>query len=191
MPHHYDAHDYDKLLRWRDALRAAPPTAAGFPAMALFLVRPNDTAAHEIFRRYRTEFEARGASFAQLVIFGMHGVSAAVRALLRSAGLSESDLPAMLLATSGDSAAPATVAITLPAGDSLAVGNDANSNSGGDGACDYLAPWPDVLDRIRITGHGSPLRLMGVPGRRLDGVDLGGLAMAALSATAGPVGMTR
>ena len=181
MPHHYDAHDHDKLLRWRDELRAAPPSAGGFPAMALFLVRPNDTAAHEIFRRYRTEFEQREASFAQLVIFGMHGVSSVVRALLRSAGRSENDLPAMLIAESGDSNAPATVAITLPAGDSLAVGNDPN----GDGACDYLAPWQDALDRVRITRHGSPLRLDGVQGRRLEGVDLGGLAMDALSAAAG------
>ena len=185
MPHHYDAHDHDKLLRWRDELRAAPPSAGGFPAMALFLVRPNDTAAHEIFRRYRTEFEQREASFAQLVIFGMHGVSATVRALLRAAGLSESDLPAMLLAPSGDSDATAAVAVTLPAGDSLAVGNDANSNSGGDGACDYLAPWQDALDRVRITRYGSPLRLMGIQGRRLEGVELGGLAMDALSAAAG------
>ena len=185
MPHHYDAHDHDKLLRWRDELGAVPPAADGFPAMALFLVRPTDTAAHEIFRRYRTEFERRGASFAQLVIFGMHGVSSAVRALLRSAGLSESDLPAMLLAPSGDSGATAAVAITLPAGANLAGVADANSNSGSDGACDYLAPWQDALDRIRITRQGSPLRLMGVQGRRLEGMHPGRLAMDALSATAG------
>ena len=189
MPHHYDAHDHDKLLRWRDELCAVPPTADGFPAMALFLVRPTDTAAHEIFRRYRTEFEQRGASFAQLVIFGMHGVSSAVRALLRSAGLSESDLPAMLLAPSGDSTATAAVAITLPAGANLAgvadANSNSNSNSGSDGACDYLAPWQDALDRIRITRQGSPLRLMGVQGRRLEGMHLGRLAMDALSAAAG------
>ena len=180
MPHHYDAHDHDKLLRWGDELRANPPADSGFPAMALFLVRPADTAAHEIFRRYRAEFEPRGASFAQLVIFGMHGVSAAVRALLRQAGLSESDLPLMLLAPSGKSGnATATVAITLPTGDSLAGGADPN----GDGTCDYLAPWQDALDRIRITryGNGSPLRLMGIQGRRLDEVDIGELAMGALA----------
>lgn len=183
MSHHYDAHDHDKLLRWRDALRAASPSADGFPAMALFLVRPTDTAAHEIFRRYRTEFEQRGASFAQLVIFGMHGVSSAVRALLRPAGLSESDLPLMLLpaSPSGDSNTPAAVAITLPAGESLAGSDDPN----GDGTCDYLSPWQDALDRIRITRYDSPLRLAGVQGRRLDGVDLSRLATDALSAAAG------
>ena len=178
MSHHYDAHDQDKLLRWQDELRANPPADGAFPALALFLVRPADTAAHEIFRRYRAEFEPRGASFAQLVIFGMHGVSAAVRALLRQAGLFESDLPLMLLAPS--SAATATIAITLPTGDSLAGGDDPN----GDGTCDYLAPWQDALDRIRITryGNGSPLRLRGVQGRPLDGVDIGDLARGALSA---------
>ena len=183
MPHHYDTHDHDKLLRWRDALYAAPPAADGFPAMVLFLVRPTDAAAHEIFRRYRTEFEQRGASFAQLVIFGMHGVSAAVRALLRPAGLSESDLPLMLLAPSpaGDGSTTDTVAITLPAGDSLAGSDDLN----GDGTCDYLAPWQDALDRIRITRYGSPLRLTGIQGRQLGEVDLSGLATDALSAAAG------
>ena len=66
MSHHYDAHDQDKLLRWQDELRANPPADNAFPALALFLVRPADTAAHEIFRRYRAEFEPRGASFAQI-----------------------------------------------------------------------------------------------------------------------------
>ena len=180
MSHHYDAHDHDKLLRWQDELGANPAADSAFPALALFLVRPADTAAHEIFRRYRAEFEPRGASFAQLVIFGMHGVSTAVRALLRQAGLSESDLPLMLLAPSAAPSgnATATVAITLPTGDSLAGGDDPN----GDGSCDYLAPWQDALDRIRITryGNGSPLRLRGVQGRPLDGVDLGALARGAI-----------
>ena len=108
----------------------------------------------------------------------MHGVSATVRALLRQSGLTETDLPLMLLAPSGNTTA--TVAITLPTGDSLAGGDDPN----GDGTCDYLAPWQDALDRIRITryGNGSPLRLMGVQGRRMDGVDLGGLATGSLDA---------
>lgn len=175
MPHHYDAHDHDKLLRWRDDLQNSPLAAAGFPAVALFLVKPTATAAHEIFRRYRAEFERREASFAHLVIFGMHGVSAAVRALLESAGLAENDLPVMLLAPAADPAA--AVAVQLPAGESLQGGHDPN----GDGTCDYLPPWQDVLDRIRITGDGRPLRLMGVQGRRLAQVDLRELPTAALA----------
>ena len=178
MSHHYDEHDHDKLMRWRDDLSATSLADGDFPAMALFLVKPRATGSHEIFRRFRTEFEQREAGFAHLVIFGMHGVSATVRGLLSQSGLSESDLPVMMLAPASDP--DSVVALTLPSGESLEGGDDPN----GDGACDYLAPWQDVLDRIRITKNGRPLRLMGVQGRKLDGVDLSKLAFAALETTA-------
>ena len=178
MSHHYDAHDYDKLTRWRTDLLANPIGGDGFPALALFLVKPQATGAHKIFRRYRSEFEPRNAGFAHLVIFGMHGISATVRRLLVQAGLSEADLPTLLLAPATDPTA--TVAIKLPSGDSSDGGDDPNGN----GTCDYLPPWQDVLDRIRITKDGRILRLMGIQGRRLDGVDLTGMAAAALSDTA-------
>ena len=61
MSHHYDEHDHDKLLRWREDLRGAAIDGDGFPAMALFLVKPQATGSHEIFRRYRAEFEQRDA----------------------------------------------------------------------------------------------------------------------------------
>ena len=83
MSHHYDAHDHDKLLR----------CASDFPAMVLFLVKPQTTGSHEIFRRYRAEFEQRNAPFANLVICGMHGVSDTVRNLLARTAISESDCP--------------------------------------------------------------------------------------------------
>ena len=178
MSHHYDEHDHDKLLRWRDDLRANSIVDGEFPAMALFLVKPQAAGSHEIFRRFRAEFEQRDASFAHLVIFGMHGVSSTVRGLLEQTGLTESDLPVMLLAPAAEPAA--VIAVQLPAGESLEGGDDPN----GDGTCDYLAPWQDVLDRIRITKRGRPLRLMGVQGRKLDGPDLRGLPAAALETVA-------
>ena len=177
MSHHYDEHDHDKLLRWRDDLRDTAIDSEGFPAMALFLVKPQATGAHEIFRRYRAEFEQRDASFAHLVIFGMHGVSSTVKGLLEQIGLSEDDLPVML-APAADSSA--VVAVRLPSGESLEGGDDPN----GDGTCDYLAPWQDALDRIRITKDGRILRLMGVQGRKLNGPDLREVAAATLAPAA-------
>ncbi len=176
MSHHYDEHDHDKLLRWRDDLQDAAFAQCDFPAMALFLVKPQAKGSHEIFRRYRAEFEQRGASFAHLVIFGMHGVSATVRALLDRTGLAEADLPVMMLAPAVEP--NSVIAVQLPDGESLEGGDDPN----GDGTCDYLAPWQDALDRIRITKAGRQLRLMGVQGRRLDGPDLRDLPVAALAA---------
>ena len=179
MSHHYDQHDHEKLLRWRDDLAGASIEPDGFPAMALFLVKPNATGSHDIFRRYRNEFEKRDASFAHLVVFGMHGVSATVRGLLDQAGLSEDELPVMMLAPAAD---PCSVtAVRLPPGESIEGADDPN----GGGTCDYLAAWQDVLDRISITRPGRPLRLMGVQGQKLAGVDLRELAGAALGATAG------
>ena len=178
MSHHYDEHDHDKLLRWRDDLQSTVIDAGGFPAMALFLVKPQATGAHEIFRRYRTEFEQRDASFAHLVIFGMHGVSTTVKGLLEQTGLSEDDLPVMMLAPAADPAA--VVAVRLPSGEGLEGGDDPN----GDGTCDYLAPWQDALDRIRITKDGRILRLMGVQGQKLSGTDLREVAAATLAPAA-------
>ncbi len=178
MSHHYDEHDHDKLLRWSSNLRDTAIDADGFPAMALFLVKPQATGAHEIFRRYRAEFEQRDASFAHLVIFGMHGVSTTVKGLLEQTGLSEDDLPVMMLAPAADPSA--VIAVRLPSGESLEGGDDPN----GDGTCDYLAPWQDALDRIRITKDGRILRLMGVQGRKLNGPDLREVAAATLAPAA-------
>ena len=178
MSHHYDEHDHDKLLRWSNDLRDTAIDSDGFPAMALFLVKPQATGAHEIFRRYRAEFEQREASFAHLVIFGMHGVSITVKGLLEQVGLSEDDLPVMMLAPAADPSA--VVAVRLPSGESLEGGDDPN----GDGTCDYLAPWQDALDRIRITKDGRILRLMGVQGRKLNGPDLREVAAATLAPAA-------
>ena len=84
----------------------------------------------------------------------------------------------MLLAPAADPAA--ITAVQLPAGESLEGGDDPN----GDGTCDYLAPWQDALDRIRITRRGRPLRLRGVQGRQLDGPDLRTLPAVAVESVA-------
>ena len=175
MSHHFDAHDHDKLARWQGEMAGVDMAGGEFPATALFLVKPTATGAHEVFRKFRGVFEERNAPFANLVVFGMHGVSATVRALLQQAGLSESDLPVLLMAPINE--LDNSIALTLPSGESLEGGDDPN----GDGTCDFVAPWQDVLDRIRITRDGRPLRLMGVQGRKLPGVNITRLADAALA----------
>ncbi len=175
MSHHFDAHDHDKLARWQGEMAGADMAGGAFPATALFLVKPTATGAHEVFRKFRGVFEERNAPFANLVVFGMHGVSATVRALLQQAGLSEGDLPVLLMAPINE--LDNSIALTLPSGESLEGGDDPN----GDGACDFVAPWQDVLDRIRITRDGRPLRLMGVQGSKLPGVNITRLADAALA----------
>lgn len=88
-----DAHDRDKLRRWQQELTgSAPPGPAVY---VLFLVSEQDTAAHDIFRDFRRSFEQRNAGFANLVIFGQHGVSSTVRLMLAELGLSEAGLPVL------------------------------------------------------------------------------------------------
>ena len=175
MPHHYDEHDHDKLVRWRQELASAKSQLDEFPAVALFLVKPQSTGAHDIFRKYRTVFEERNAPFENLVVFGMHGISETVRGLLEQAGLTETELPVLLMASTAE--LDNCIALTLPYGESLEGGDDPN----GDGTCDFMAPWQDVLDRIRITRDGRILRLMGVQGRRMTGVNIAKLAGSMLS----------
>ena len=175
MSHHYDEHDHDKLVRWRQELASAKSQLDEFPAAALFLVKPQSTGAHDIFRKYRTVFEERNAPFENLVVFGMHGISETVRGSLEQAGLTETELPVLLMAPTAE--LDNCIALTLPSGESLEGGDDPN----GDGTCDFMAPWQDVLDRIRITRDGRILRLMGVQGRRMTGVNIAKLAGSMLS----------
>ena len=70
---HADNHDLDKLARWYRGLSSGE--SGQFPVYAVFLVTSSDSAAHDIFRRFRSSFEAHGAGFDHLVIFGQHGVS--------------------------------------------------------------------------------------------------------------------
>lgn len=90
-----DNHDLDKLARWHKDLLAG--SKGGFPAYAMFLVSAEDRIAHDVFRAFRTSFQARGAGFERLVIFGQHGLSTTVRGLLDQFGLSLQAIPVLAL----------------------------------------------------------------------------------------------
>ena len=108
-----DRHDLDKLRRWRADMDA--PGGAEFPVHAMFLVSEVDRAAHDVFRAFRSSFEERDAGFQNLVIFGQHGVSGAVRAVAGRLGLEGEPLPQLALLVSGG--APRLYSLRLPAGD--------------------------------------------------------------------------
>ena len=107
-----DRHDLDKLAPWYQSLSTGQ--GGRFPVYALFLVSDEDRAAHDIFRRFRSSFESRGAPFHHLVIFGQHGVSSTVRGLLPEFGLSAGSIPVLVLFT----APPASMVslLALPPG---------------------------------------------------------------------------
>ena len=109
---HADGHDRDKLERWRRGLDQDQP--GSFPVCAVFLVSESDQEAHDSFRRFRDSFESRDAGFHHLVIFGQHGVSTTVRALLTELSLTPGHLPYLVI-TSGAEAKQATV-FPLPPG---------------------------------------------------------------------------
>ena len=92
---HADQHDQDKLSRWCRDLTPSP--LASFPAYAVFLVSPEDLFAHDIFREFRTSFQARGAGFEHLMIFGQHGISTTVRGILSALNLLDDNLPVLVL----------------------------------------------------------------------------------------------
>ena len=93
---HADSHDRDKLDRWRQGLAQDKP--GSFPVCAIFLVSENDQNAHDSFRKFRDSFESRNAGFHHLVIFGQHGVSSTVRALLAELCLPPDHLPCLVMA---------------------------------------------------------------------------------------------
>ena len=107
---HAENHDRDKLGRWyKDLVSGEPGT---FPAYAVFLVSHEDRAAHDVFRAFRSSFEARGAGFEHLVIFGQHGVSSALLRLLSQFGLADEDVPTLALFSNPEAAAVHTVALS-------------------------------------------------------------------------------
>ena len=149
MPSRADSHDADKLRRWRTDLSDSPsPT---FPVSAMFLVSERDKAAHDVFRSFRTSFEDRGAGFGNLVIFGQHGVSTTVHAMLQQLGLAAEALP--VLALWQGSEFPQVCHLPLPAGE---AGQDSRS----------LPDPSDLLGRVEELASGlenqSPTS--GIPG---------------------------
>ena len=153
---HADSHDFDKLARWHSAL--ATEDTYRFPVHAVFLVSVMDTAAHDIFRQFRSSFEARGARFHHLVIFGQHGVSRTSAKLLAEFGLQLASIPVVVL-VSGPSFTIAYV-VPLPSGDRP--------------ECGY---WSDVLSELEGAADSNDLSLdlgllQGVESRPLGGGSL-------------------
>ena len=120
-----DRHDAGKLRRWRDDLSESPDRS--FPVYAMFLVSGEDKLAHNVFREFRAGFEETGAGFGNLVIFGQHGVSAAVHSMLDELGLDGDALP--LLALWQESEFPRVWTVSLPAGETS--GEVAETGGGG------------------------------------------------------------
>lgn len=100
MTNNADQHDLDKLDRWQKAL--TEPRTNSFPVYGVFLVSEADQTAHDIFRAFRNSFEQRDAGFGNLVIFGQHGVSSMVQALLSKFTLTQDSIPLLALLTSSD-----------------------------------------------------------------------------------------
>ena len=149
MPSRADAHDADKLRRWRTDLSDSPSQT--FPVYAMFLVSERDKAAHDVFRSFRSCFEERGAGFGNLVIFGQHGVSGTVHVMLEQLGLTAAALP--LLALWQGPEFPRVCHLPLPTGE---AGQDSRN----------LPDPSDLLARIEQLASGVEDRLQtsGIPG---------------------------
>ena len=149
MPSRADAHDADKLRRWRTDLSDSPSQT--FPVYAMFLVSERDKAAHDVFRSFRGSFEERGAGFGNLVIFGQHGVSGTVHVMLEQLGLTAAALP--LLALWQGPEFPRVCHLPLPTGE---AGQDSRN----------LPDPSDLLARVEQLASGVEDRLQtsGIPG---------------------------
>jgi hypothetical protein len=163
MASHADQHDLDKLGRWHRELAESPP--GSFPVYAIFLVSADDRLAHDIFRKFRSSFEARNAGFENLVIFGQHGISSTTQSLLAEFGLSLDSLPALALVEPADTSRVYT--LQIPPGASEAVLDEASG--GGD--------WQQALSAVEAAIHegNRPLALREVPGLALHQLDDGPL----------------
>ena len=146
QPTQADRHDLDKLTRWKTALDAAPNNNPDpFPACAIFLVSPQDHAAHNIFRQYRAAFEELGANFHHLVIFGQHGISTTTTTFLTELDLKPDSIPQLAIVPLHQ--ATRVYHIPLPQGDQNEESDDSQ-------------PWREILTLIRAaTTAQSPLTL--------------------------------
>ncbi len=141
-----DRHDLDKLTRWKTALDAAPQNNPNpFPTCAIFLVSPDDHAAHNIFRQYRAAFKELGANFHHLIIFGQHGISTTATTFLTELGMEQTNIP--LLAITPLPEATRVYCQPLPKGDQTGESDDSQ-------------PWREILTQIRAAAaNQSPLTL--------------------------------
>lgn len=95
---HADDHDLDKLTRWRRGLAEAGMSE--FPVFAVFLVGPEDRIAHDVFREFRSSFEARNVPYENLVIFGQHGESKTLLGMSSGLGFARGEAPVLALMSS-------------------------------------------------------------------------------------------
>ena len=152
-----DQHDLDKLTRWHQDLSGGDTSR--FPVYCVFLVSPGDLASHGVFRRFRSSFEDRGASFQHLMIFGQHGISATLEALLAEFGLTVGQVPAMALFT-----APRVSTVHAIA---LAPGAEAGEVVEGE-------PWQTVLRLVEGVADGGEKTLALASMAELNSHPLGG-----------------
>ena len=167
---HADSHDRDKLDRWRQGLEQDEP--GSFPVCAVFLVSEIDQNAHDFFRKFRDSFERKNAGFHHLVIFGQHGVSTTVRALLAELGLPAGHLPCLLMASGAQGEEVAV--FQLPSGNGPEVSPEASIQNEAPTPETLLAQVESVID-----GGAGKLRLVDVPGGITR--DLGGRTLAQLA----------
>ena len=133
-----DQHDLDKLARWHQDLSGGETDQ--FPVYCVFLVSPDDLASHQVFRRFRSSFEDRAAGFQHLVIFGQHGISATLKALLAEFALTLEKVPVLALVE-----APAVSTVYTIA---LAQGPEAGKATGNE-------PWQTVLSLVEGVADGG------------------------------------
>lgn len=136
-----DTHDLDKLVRWRRGLAEAG--TSGFPVIAVFLVGLEDRRAHDVFREFRTTFEARNTPYENLIIFGQHGVSKTLLGMTAGFGLPKGDSPLLALVSSPT----AGTVYTIPL------------ESGTVGEAGEAEPWRDVLRHIEAASETGEERL--------------------------------
>jgi hypothetical protein len=164
-----DHHDRDKLTRWYRDLSSGP--SGRFPVYAIFLVSERDRDAHDIFRQFRASFEARGAAFDRLVIFGQHGISSTARALLAEfKGGEEATLtpPLPVLVLVVRPSAITAYTLPLPAGHGSVAGN----GGGGD--------WQNVLTRVERAADQGDEGLELATVSQLTACQLGGGSLVGL-----------
>ena len=139
---HADRHDLDKLARWQAGLVGSGGSGTKeFPFCAIFLVSPDHSASHDIFRRYRAEFEDLGGGFHHLVIFGQHGISTTLTAFLEELGRHQDAAPLLAIAPMSPEN-PTVFCVALPKGE-------------GTGDLDNTQPWGVALDAVRQAASGS------------------------------------
>ena len=90
-----DAHDRNKLDRMLQDLSVETEEHSALHAM--FLVTREHEHAHDAFRRFRKAYEDSASPFHSLTIFGQHGASHAGHLLAQGLGLSEDQIPVLVL----------------------------------------------------------------------------------------------